>query len=84
MADTGHSDAGAAVDALVRIDEHLDPGESLAAFAGRNGAELFEGDRSDDAVAGADIDAAGVARADALLGDHVCHGASVQHRPCPL
>jgi hypothetical protein len=60
-------DARAAVDALVRIDEHLDAREASA-------AKLLARDRPEDAVARADIDARGIAGTGALAGDHVCHG----------
>ena len=65
--------ACAAVDALIWIDEHLDAGESASALGGRHRPKLIERNRPDDAVAGTDVDARGIARADALLGDHVCH-----------
>jgi hypothetical protein len=66
-------DARATVDALVRIDEHLDAGESRAALAERDGTELVQWHRADDAVAGTDVDARGVTRADTFLGDDVGH-----------
>src|SRR5215475_4009684 len=65
--------ARAAVDALVGVDEHLDAGEAVAALGGRDAAELVEWYRAHDAVAWADVDAGGIAGADALLGDHVRH-----------
>ena len=69
-------DARSAVDAFVWIDEHLDPGEAAAALAVWNRAQLIERNRSDDAVAWTDVDACGVACADALLSDHVCHAST--------
>lgn len=74
--DRGHRALGltrTAVDAFVRIDEHLYAREASSALGGRNLAELIERNRSDDAVAWTDVDACGVARADALLSDDVCH-----------
>jgi len=66
-------DARAAIDALIGIDEHLDAGEAAAAFALWNLSQLVERDRANDAVAGADVDARGVTRSNALLGDDVGH-----------
>ena len=55
---------GAAVDAFVGIDEHLDPRETAAALGRRNLPQLIERNWPDDAVAWADVDARGIARAD--------------------
>lgn len=74
--DRGHGTFGnarAAIDALIGIDEHLDPGEARAAFALRDLPQLFKRDRTDDAVAGAYVDARGVTGCDALLRDDVGH-----------
>ena len=65
--------AGAAVDALVGVDEHLDPGEAGSALGGWHLPYLIERDRADDALARTDVHAAGVTRSNALLGDHVRH-----------
>ena len=69
-------DACTAVDALVRIDEHLDSRESTGAFRFGDLSELLERYRADDAIARADVDARGVTGADALLGDDVRHDLS--------
>jgi hypothetical protein len=68
----GH--ARAAVDAFIGIDEHLDPGELARSLVEGNLAKLIERNGADDAVARADVDAGGIAGADAFLGDHMCHG----------
>ena len=62
-----------AVDAFVGIDEHLDPREPAAAFGRRDLPQLIERHGSKDALARANVDARGVARTNALLGDHVGH-----------
>jgi hypothetical protein len=68
------SHARAAVDAFIGIDEHLDPGELARSLVEGHLAKLIERDGPDDAIARADVDAGGIAGADAFLGDHVCHG----------
>jgi hypothetical protein len=65
--------ARAAVDAFVRIDEHLNARELLSTLSDWSRAKLIERNRSNDAVAWTNVDARGVARADALLSDHVWH-----------
>ncbi len=75
--------ARATVDALVRIDIHLDLGEPFASLGWRDGAQLIEWYWPDDAVAGAHVDTACIAGADALLSDHVCHAVSEEHSACP-
>ena len=77
-------EARAAVDALVGIDEHLDARQPLATLRRRDGAELVERDRAEDAVARADVDARAVACTDALLGDHVGHASSQEQPSCPI
>src|SRR5215510_14499327 len=59
--DRAFCDAGAAVDALVRIDVELDAGRLVR-------AQLVDRQRADDAVARTDVDARRVTRPDALLG----------------
>jgi hypothetical protein len=75
--DSGHRAlrfARATVDAFVGIYEHLDPWKAAAAFGRGHRPQLIERNRADDAVARTHVDARGVACADALLSDHVCHG----------
>jgi hypothetical protein len=67
------SHACRAADALVWIDEHLDPREALSTFGFGNRTNLIDGNWSHDAVDWADVDANGVAGPGAFLGDHVGH-----------
>src|SRR5437868_7901587 len=52
--------AGAAVDAFIWVDEHLDAVELATALGGRDLPELIERNGAEDAVAGADVDARGI------------------------
>lgn len=65
--------ARAAIDALIGIDEHLDPGKARTAFALGDLPQLFERDRANDAVAWAHVDARGVTGSNALRSDDVGH-----------
>lgn len=65
--------ASTAVDALIGVDKELQTGEYGLSIVGRDRADVIDRNRAEDAVAGADIDAAGIAGTGALLGDHVGH-----------
>jgi hypothetical protein len=77
----GH--ARTAVDALIGIDEHLDAWEPGRSLVDGDLAKLIERNGPDDAIAWADVDAGGIAGADAFLGDHMCHVARDEQRACP-
>ena len=71
--DRTFGDARTAVDALVRVDEHLDPGEACATFGSGNLSEFIERDGTNDAVTRAHVDACAVTGSDALLSNDVGH-----------
>jgi len=82
--DRALGDAGAAIDAFVRVDEHLDAGEGSAALGCGNLTQFVQWHRPDDAVARTNIDAGGVAGSNALPRNDVCHGRPMEHGLCLL
>ena len=66
-------DARTAIDALIGVDEHLDPGEAGATFGSGNLSEFIERDGTNDAVTRAHVDACAVTCSDALLGNDIGH-----------